>query len=401
MGFSQALSGLNAASANLDVVGNNIANSQTVGFKGARTQFADVFAGAGAGLGARVSGIMQDFSAGNIETTNRNLDLAITGTGFFRFSQNNETVYSRNGQLTLTREGYLENAQGARLMGFPAGIGAGGLPEELQVPAAAIPAVATTQMDAAFNLDAETPVIDRGPAAPQVPFDAADPDTYSYANTGTVFDSQGIAHNVTMYFTKTDAATNQWELQVTVDGGAVIPAHTLSFDTNGALVPATSSYNVNFTFAGAGVDPLNFTLDLDGSTQFGNDFSLDDLSQNGYAAGTLVGVEVDEAGNVLGKYSNEVSEVLGTIVLANFRNPEGLRSLGDNVWAETGTSGQALLGLAGTGLFGNVAAGALESSNVELTKELVDLIIAQRAYQANTQTIKVQDEVLQSAVNLR
>lgn len=397
MGFSQALSGLNAASSNLDVVGNNIANSQTVGFKGARTQFADVFAGAGAGLGARVSGILQDFSAGNVETTNRNLDLAITGTGFFRFSQNNETVYSRNGQLTLTKDGYLENAQGARLMGFPAGAGVGGQPEELQVPAAAIPAVATTQMDAAFNLDAETAEIDRG----TVPFDAADPDTYSYANTGTVFDSQGIAHNITMYFTKTDTATNQWELQATVDGGAVTPAHSLSFDTNGVLDPATSTYGVNFTFAGAGVDPLNFTLDFDGTTQFGNDFSLDNLNQDGYTAGTLVGVEVNEAGNLLGKYSNEVSEVLGTIVLANFRNPEGLNSIGDNVWAETGASGQALLGLAGTGLFGEVAAGALESSNVELTKELVDLIIAQRAYQANTQTIKVQDEVLQSAVNLR
>lgn len=397
MGFSQALSGLNAASANLDVVGNNIANSQTVGFKSARTQFADVFAGAGAGLGARVSGILQDFSAGNIETTDRNLDLAITGTGFFRFSQNNETVYSRNGQLTLTKDGYLENAQGARLMGFPAGVGAGGEPEALQVPAAAIPAVATTAMDAALNLDAESAQIDRGTVA----FDATDPDTYSYANTGTVYDSQGIAHNLTMYFTKTDTANNEWELQVTVDGGAVTPAHTLGFDTNGVLDPATSNYNVNFTFTGAGVDPLNFTLDFDGTTQFGNDFSLDNLTQDGYTAGTLVGVEVDEAGNLLGKYSNEVSEVLGTIVLANFRNPEGLRSLGDNVWAETGTSGQALLGLAGTGLFGEVAAGALESSNVELTKELVDLIIAQRAYQANTQTIKVQDEVLQSAVNLR
>nr|WP_269473325.1 flagellar hook-basal body complex protein [Kineobactrum salinum] len=142
-------------------------------------------------------------------------------------------------------------------------------------------------------------------------------------------------------------------------------------------------------------------MDFDGTTQFGNDFSLDALDQDGFSAGSLVGVTINEAGELMGNYSNEQSQVLGTIVLANFRNPEGLRAAGDNVWAETGASGQALVGLAGTGLFGDIEAGALESSNVDLTRELVDLIIAQRTYQANTQTIKVQDEVLQNAVNLR
>lgn len=396
MGFSQALSGLKAAATNLDVVGNNIANSQTVGFKGAGVQFADVYAGAGAGLGTRVSAILQDFSNGNLETTNRDLDLAISGAGFLRFSQNNEPVYSRNGQLTMTREGFLENAQGARLTGFPAGVGAGGAPAELQVPAGGLAAVPTTSVEASLNLDGRSDIINRG----AVPFDPTDGDTYTYANTGTAFDSQGIQHTMTLYFTKT--ADNTWETRVAVDGADdTVNVGELVFNTNGTLDDGASTFPTYAFAPPGGVDPLTFPIDFDGTTQFGNDFSLDALNQDGYSAGSLVGVTINEAGELMGNYSNEQSQILGTIVLVNFRNPEGLRAVGDNVWAETGTSGQALVGLAGTGLFGDIEAGALESSNVDLTRELVDLIIAQRTYQANTQTIKVQDEVLQNAVNLR
>lgn len=396
MGFSQALSGLNAAATDLDVVGNNIANSQTVGFKGSGVQFADVYAGAGAGLGTRVAGILQDFSNGSIESTGRNLDLAVSGTGFFRFSQNDETVYSRNGQLTLTRDGYLENAQGARLMGFPAGVGTGGQPEVLQVPAGALNAVATSGVEASLNLDATSDTINRG----ATPFDTTDSDSYSYANTGTAYDSLGVQHSMTMYFSKT--ADNTWEVRVAVDGNDdTANVGELVFDANGNLDDGASTYPTYAFAPGGGAAPLDFGIDFDGTTQFGNDFSLDSLTQDGYTAGSLVGVTIDEVGNLVGNYSNEQSQVLGTIVLANFRNPEGLKPIGDNGWSETGESGQELLGLAGTGLFGEVESGALESSNVDLTRELVDLIIAQRNYQANAQTIKVQDEVLQNAVNLR
>ncbi|MBN7795847.1 flagellar hook protein FlgE [Parahaliea mediterranea] len=393
MGFSQALSGLNAAATNLDVVGNNIANSQTVGFKGSGVQFSDVYAGTGAGLGTRVAGILQDFTEGNIDTTNRNLDLAVSGIGFFRFSQNNETVYSRNGQLILTKDGFLENAVGARLMGYPAGTGTGGQPVELNIPASGLPAQASTAVDAALNLDATAPGLNTAA------FDHTDGDTYSYANTGTVYDSLGVQHSVTMYFVKDVANPNQWQVHVGIDGAAPTGPQTLEFDGNGALISgASATYNFAMT---NGANALNFDLDFTGTTQFGRDFAMDDLKQDGYTAGSLVGISFDEAGNIVGNYSNEQSQVLGTIALANFRNPEGLKPVGDNAWAATGASGQELLGLAGTGLFGGIESGALESSNVDLTQELVDLIIAQRNYQANTQTIKVQDEVLQNAVNLR
>lgn len=395
MGFSQALSGLNAAAINLDVVGNNIANSQTVGFKGSSTQFADVYTGALAGQGVRVAGVLQDFANGTLESTGRNLDLGINGEGFFRFLQGEQVVYSRNGQFTLTAEGHLENAQGARLTGFPAGVGTGGQPEVLEVPAGAMPAMPTSAVRASFNLDAGSAAIDRG----AITFDPADGDSYSYANTGTAYDSLGVQRTMTTYFTKTD--DNTWEVRVSVDGDLDTEEGRLVFNGNGTLDEAASEYG-SYDFApGGGADPMSFTLDFDGTTQFGEDFALDSLTQNGHAAGALVGITFDESGSIVGNYSNEQSQVLGTIALANFRNPEGLQMAGDNAWVESGASGQPLLGLAGAGQFGTLEPGALENSNVDLTSELVDLIIAQRNYQANTQTIKVQDEVLQSAVNLR
>lgn len=396
MGFSQALSGLNAAATNLDVVGNNIANSQTVGFKGSSVQFADVYTGALAGQGTRVAAVLQDFSNGTLEATGRNMDLGINGNGFFRFTQNEEVVYSRNGQLTLTSEGYLENAQGARLTGFPAGVGTGGQPETLRVPAGAMNATATSSVEASFNLDATVNSIDRAVTA----FDTADGDSYSYANTGTVYDSLGIQHTMTSYFTKT--GDNTWEVRVAVDGVAdSVNTGELMFNNNGTLDEPASTFPTYSFAPGGGADPLDFAMRFDGTTQFGNDFALDSLTQNGYSAGALVGVSFDQDGNIIGNYANEQSQVLGTIALANFRNPEGLASQGDNAWVETGSSGQPLLGLAGNGQFGSLESGAVEVSNVDLTRELVDLIVAQRNYQANTQTIKVQDEVLQSAVNLR
>lgn len=393
MGFSQALSGLNAAASQLDVVGNNIANSQTVGFKGSSVQFADVYTGAKVGQGVRVSGVLQDFSNGTLESTGRNLDLGINGAGFFRFLQGEQIVYSRNGQLTLTKEGYLENAQGARLTGFPAGVGTGGQPQVLQVPSGGMSASATTGVDATFNLDAESDIITDA-------FDPADDDTYSYANTATVYDSLGVQHTMTLYFVKT--GENEWAVHSAVDG-TVDAANSgqLRFNSNGTLDEANSTFP-DYSFAmNNGADDVTFGINFDGTTQFGQEFDLGSLDQNGYTAGSLVGVTVDDDGNIIGNYANEQSQVLGTLALANFRNPEGLQPAGDNAWVETGTSGQPLLGLAGTGMFGNVESQALEVSNVDLTSELVDLIIAQRNYQANTQTIKVQDEVLQNAVNLR
>lgn len=403
MGFSQALSGLNAAATNLDVIGNNIANSQTVGFKGSRTQFADVFASSQVGLGTRVAAIIQDFSTGTLETTGRAMDLAIDGDGFFRMLQNDQVVYARNGQLNVNAEGYIVNAQGAVLTGYPAGVQSGGSLEALRVPSAALQANATTSVEATLNLDGRVDAID----TTLHPFNAADPDTYNYANNVTLYDSQGNAHNATMYFTKVaadPAATppvgpNTWEMRMAV-GGAVEGPHTMVFDTNGIN---TSIGDFNFTFdpnPGA-VAQINLSINLDDTTQFGDDFDLKAATQDGYASGALVGIAIDKEGRIIGNYSNEQSQELGTIALARFSNMEGLKPAGDNAWVETTESGQALLGSPGAGQFGRIESGTVETSNVELTKQLVDLIIAQRTYQANSQTIKVQDEVLQNAVNLR
>ncbi|WKN24272.1 flagellar hook protein FlgE [Azotobacter vinelandii] len=381
MGFSQALSGLNAASSNLNVVSNNIANSQTVGFKSSTTQFADVYASSRVGLGVQVAGVVQNFTSGNLETTDRSLDLAISGSGFFRFEQAGQVVYSRNGQLTLTPEGYLQNAQGARLLGSNGAI---------QIPADGLQAQPTTEFDATLNLDSGSDVITAA-------FDATDENTYSYANTATVFDSLGNSHELTLYFTKT--GTNEWAVNAALDGAvSASAAQALEFTTSGLLDGYTPT---SFDFAMTnGAADISFELDLTGSTQFGNDFEVSSLDQDGYTAGSLVGFTIEENGNVVGNYSNEQSLVVGQIQLATFRSPEGLQPVGDNAWVETAASGQPLVGTAGSGQFGSLESGVVEASNVDLTKELVNLIIAQRNFQANAQSVSTQSEVLEQAVNL-
>ncbi|QJQ94416.1 MULTISPECIES: flagellar hook protein FlgE [Halomonadaceae] len=417
MSFSQALSGLNASATKLGAIGNNIANSQTVGFKSSSVQFADVYANSRIGLGTQVAGVQQNFNAGNIEATSRNLDLAIAGDGFFRFQQpNGEVVYSRNGQLTMTAAGALINSQGANIMGYPAdadgNIQVGGAPVALSVPADDIPAQATNQVDIGMNLNAGEAIIDR--AATQ--FDMGNPASYSYATNATVYDSLGNARNMTLYFTKVSEAANgsAWEVQAKLAGvdepiqvtqnedlttTPPTAASLLTFDTSGSLSGA-DNFDVVFDDL-PGAAPLAFNLDLSGATQFANTSTVSSLTQDGYTSGALVGITIENDGTVMRNYSNEQSLAAGQIVLANFRNPEGLTPVGDNAWVATAASGQELVGAPGTGLLGGLQAGALESSNVDMSQELVDMIVAQRAYQANSQTIKTQDELLQTAINLR
>jgi flagellar hook protein FlgE len=404
MSFSQALSGLNAQQQSLGAIGNNIANSQTVGFKSSSVLFADVYANSKIGLGTQVAGVQQNFNAGNIEATSRNLDLAIGGDGFFRFQQpNGEIVYSRNGQLTMTAAGDLVNAQGAQIMGYAADengtVQAGGAPVPLSVPADDLPAQATSQVDIGMNLNAGNTVIDRT----AVTFDVGNPASYSYATNATVYDSLGNARNMTLYFTKVgEAGGGSWEVQAKLAGvedPVEVTANGLTFDTSGRLSGAD---NFDVTFAGlAGAADLTFNLDLSGATQFANTSTVNSLVQDGYTSGSLVGITIENDGTVMRRYSNEQSLAAGQIVLANFRNPEGLTPIGDNAWVATATSGQELVGAPGTGLLGSLQSGALEASNVDMSRELVDMIIAQRAYQANSQTIKTQDEILQTAINLR
>ncbi|MFU8783868.1 flagellar hook protein FlgE [Aliidiomarina sp.] len=394
MSFSQSLSGLRAAAENLSVVGNNIANAQTVGFKSSGIQFSDVYADSQGGLGTRVAAIVQNFNEGNLETTNRSLDLAITGNGFFRFSQGNEVMYSRNGQLTMTNDGHLTNAAGARLTGYGAGAAVGSQPGELRVPSGGLQANQTTEIAASLNVDARSENIDRG----VLPFNATDPDSYHYANTVSVYDSLGNRSNAQMYFTK--IADNQWEVRLGRNGELAPEVGTVNFNTNGVLDNVVGLDGFTFN-PGGGAQPMSVAMDIEGTTQFANEFELNNLLQDGYTSGTLVRVAIEEDGSIVGTYTNEQSQVLGTVALASFRNMEGLRPAGDNSWAETADSGPAILGIAGEAQFGNIASGVVEQSNVDLTQELVALIMAQRNYQANAQSIKTQDEVLQATVNLR
>ncbi len=419
MGFSQALSGLNAAASSLDVQGNNIANSQTVGFKSSSAQFADVFANSKVGLGTRMSAVLQDFGEGNLESTGRELDLGISGEGFFRFQQNDQVVYSRNGQLSMTADGYLQNAQGARIMGY--GINAndevqtGGQPQVLQVGTEEMGANATTRVSTVMNLDSReqdgegldtAQLVDAG-GNPQLV-------DYHFSSNFTVYDSLGNGRNVTAYYEKT--AANTWTARIAMDGqvkmdGADPQEYTLQFDANGQLVENAGDVNddgaiagIDFAsadFLGGEPEDLTFDLNLAGSTQFGNTSRTTDLAQDGYTSGAFVGITIEGDGTVMRNYSNEQSRPAGQIAMASFRNPEGLKPEGDNAWTATAASGQELVGAPGTGLLGSVESGAIETSNVDMARELVDMIVTQRAYQANSQTIKTQDEVLQTAINLR
>lgn len=379
MAFSQALSGLSAASTDLNVVSNNISNSQTVGFKSSETQFADVYSGADVGLGTSVSGVVQNFESGSLTTTDNELDLAINGEGFFTFTDGTQTVYSRNGQLTLTADGYLENAAGDQLLGVNGVI---------QIPTTGMQASASTEVDAELNLDASEEII-------TATFDQTDSSTYSYSTTTTLYDSLGISHTSTLYFSKT--ADNTWDVHTAVDGNLLTETQTVEFSSSGLI---TSGETGTYTYDPAnGAAAMSFELDLTGTTQFGND-SEADISQNGYTSGSLVSFTIDETGTVVATYSNDRTQNIDQIQLATFSNENGLQANGDNTWLATNDSGQASLGVASSGSLGSILSGATEDSNVDLTAELVNLIIAQRNFQANAKSVTAQSEVLQQAVNI-
>jgi flagellar hook protein FlgE len=508
MSFQQGLSGLNSAAKSLDVIGNNIANSSTVGFKGSTTEFADVYArslnGAGAtqaGIGVSVAGIAQQFTQGNIETTANPLDIAINGGGFFRTEIGGAVQYTRNGQFSLDKNGYVVTPQGANVTGY--GVAANGqilasTPTPLKISTADMKPVATTKVDTSLNLDSRETI------PTNFPFNANDATTYNKQVPVSVYDTLGNEHTMSMYYVKTGSGT--WDVYAGADGTEItnvnvakagasdptamaardawtaatkaspqdpaavaqalsdyaaavsaavgtaagtaggtaatvtaiqtaatdagstvgytpdevdkdvaaavsvpsIPIGTLKFDSNGALSaalmsPQTLPLAVSFPVypATGAKETLSIKVGFNGSTQYGADTSEKLTTQDGYTAGHLQRFSAAADGTLLGQYSNGQTKPLGQIVLANFTNSGGLEPIGNNSWVETSASGTPLLGTAGTGSFGVLQASATESSNVDLTAELVNMITAQRVYQANAQTIKTQDSVLQTLVNLR
>jgi flagellar hook protein FlgE len=410
MSFQQGLSGLNAASKSLEVTGNNVANSSTVGFKSAQAQFADVYAssltGGGAsqvGIGTSVSTVAQQFTQGNVTASNNPLDLAINGGGFFRLSSGGAITYSRNGQFQLDKNGGIVNAKGAHLTGFgvsAAGVLATGAPTNLVINTADLAPKATTAVGLLVNLDSreKTPVT--------TPFSATDPTSYNRSTSVSVFDSLGNAHVLQSYFVKSATATSTWDVYGTADGTALVTplVGTLTFNTDGGLTALPAAQPFNAVVAPAttpGAGSLAFKFDFTGTTQFGSTFGLNTQTQDGYTSGKLSGFATGADGNITGRYTNGKSATLGQVVLSNFTNPNGLQNLGNNVWTETAASGGPLDGTPNSGNLGVLQSSAVEDSNVDLTAELVNMITAQRFYQANAQTIKTQDQVLQTLVNLR
>lgn len=406
MAFNIGLSGLNAASNDLDVTSNNIANANTTGFKAGRAEFGDVFAQAAnnlsnalIGSGVKLEAVRQNFGQGNVNFTNNTLDLAISGSGLFTLSDNGAIVYSRAGAFGPDNQGFVVNSAGQRLQVYPADPATGvvdtGRLSDLQLVMANNPPSSTTKITVGTNLPANaTP-----PALS--PFDPADPATYNSTASLTVFDSLGASHTANLFFTKT-ASPNEWTVQTLVDGAAVGSPQTLTYDNNGVLTsPASGRITLPAVTLTNGASALNMTLDLADSSQFGSQFSVASLQQNGFATGRLTGLSVSDTGVIQANFTNGQSKALGQVALSDFVNPQGLQQLGDTNWAETFASGPPIRGAAGAGSFGNIQSGALEASNADISKELVNLITAQRNYQANAQSIQAESTIMQTILQVR
>lgn len=406
MSFSQGLSGLNAASQALDVVGNNIANSQTIGFKSGSISFADVFAGSQIGMGVQVSGVRQNFSDGVLGQGTGSLDMGIQGNGFFRLvSEAGQVFYSRNGQFKTNENGYIINDTGMQLTGYqasgtPPTIQPGAAIGPIQIPTGQMPARASDSGIMKGNLDSGSEVID-----PALEFDPKDSNSYNSVSQIDAYDSLGNRHTINVYFVKT--GDNQWKIHtsdttapiVDGDGKAQYQEMDIAFDsagqltTNPARVPiAGAAYN--------GAEALQFELDMTGMTQQATETAMESPSTTGYPPGMMNGFTVGDSGQIIASYSNGQQQLLGQVVLANFTNAGGLASSGNNAWTETPPSGQPVVGIAGTGNLGNLYGNKVEASNVDLSQEMVNMIIFQRNYQSNSQTIKTQSELLQTLVNL-
>ncbi|MBN3835856.1 flagellar hook protein FlgE [Burkholderia sp. Ac-20344] len=414
MGYQQGLSGLSGASNALDVIGNNIANANTVGFKSSTAQFADMYANSVAtstntqiGIGTALNAVEQNFGQGTINTTNSSLDVAINGNGFFQMSNNGVTTYSRDGTFQRDKNGYIVDSQGRNLMGYAANTGGGVINTAqtvpLQAPTTNIAPTATTKISAQFNLNSQDTV------PTKTPFSATDNTTYNYSTSIQVYDSLGGSQAVNMYFVKSAAGT--WEAYAGVQGGATTDLGTVNFNTSGAIqstttgtppVPTTSVGQFQFTVPNTdgSATPQSLTLDLTGTTQYGGKDGVNNLAQDGYASGTLTTYTIGTDGKLTGNYSNGQTAVLGQIALANFNNPNGLVNLGGNQYAESAASGVPQVSAPGSTNHGTLQGSALENSNVDLTSQLVNLITAQRNYQANAQTIKTQQTVDQTLINL-
>ncbi|MGU3414516.1 flagellar hook protein FlgE [Enterobacteriaceae bacterium C34A] len=406
MSFSQGLSGLNAAAKALDVVGNNIANSQTFGFKAGSIAFADVFSGMD-GLGVQVAGVNQNFGQGAMATTGGILDLAISnGRGFFRMvNQDGGVFYGRNGQFESDKEGNIYNlTNGLYLTGYmasgtPPTIEPGASVGPIQIPQGGMAPQASTKGSLVGNLKADDDKIAKAP------FKADDEDSFNFQTQVDAYDSLGNKHVMKIYYAQT--APGEWTVyahdstapKLDVNGDPVFSSQKLSFDPNGKMTGTSNLLIEGEAFNGA--TALSFDLDMSDMTKHSTESTARLGSSDGYPPGSYQGFSLSDGGDVTVKYSNGLTQVLARVVLADFPNEGGLSSKGGNAWEETAQSGQPFLGTSGSGSFGTIKGGQLESSNVDLGSEMVNMIVYQRNYQSNSQTIKTQSELLQTLVNMR
>jgi flagellar hook protein FlgE len=405
MSFGIALSGINAAQSDLAVTANNVANSQTTGFKQSRSEFAELFAVSPQGVsrtqtghGVKLAAVAQQFTQGNIEATSNSLDLAISGQGFFVLSDSGALGYTRAGAFKTDNTGYVVSNEGQRLQVYPAtangSFNTATLSDLRLVTSDSAPS-ATANAEMVFNLPANAT------QPTTATFDPTDTTSYNNSTSLTVYDSLGAAHTASMYFVKS-ATPNSWDSYQYVDGVAVGGAQTLTYSANGALTaPPGGSVSYGTYTPTTGASPITVAFDLSRTTQFGDTFGVTNVTQDGYTTGRMVGISIDSTGVVQARYTNGRSLALGQIAIASFANPQGLQSIGDTNWVETFTSGQALNGQAGNSGFGLIQSGSLEQSNVDITAQLVKMIVAQRNFQANAQMISTEDQITQSIINMR
>ncbi|MBM2884218.1 flagellar hook protein FlgE [Chromobacterium amazonense] len=423
MGFQQGLSGLNAASVQLDTIGNNVANASTVGFKSSRTEFGDLYGqtlygitATTPGIGVQVQGITQNMTSGNIETTGRSLDLAINNSGFFIVQTPNGTqAYTRNGEFQVNNQGYIVGTSGNYLQGWTANAAGGisyGPVGKLQLTNTSISPVPTSKLSLAVQLNSNSTT----PTGTGIPpyNNPAVSTSYNWSNNQTVYDSLGNSHQMVFYYTLTSQAAtgNTWTVNAYVDGNQVTSTGTypltLGYNTNGLLSTVNG--------AAPGAVPLSFTIappngssastsqtvnvNFANSTQIAQQSATLSATQDGIAPGTLQSINISSNGTIQASFSNSQTKTIGQVALANFVNPQGLQAMGGNLWSETNNSGTPTTNVPGTGNTGTLSAGQVEDSNVNLTNELVNMITTQRYYQANAQTVKTQDTLIQTLLNI-
>ena len=446
MSFSTALSGLNAATADLNVKSNNIANVNTTGFKESRAEFGDVFAVSAFGTSSKtaigsgtvLNNVAQQFTQGNLEFTDNGLDLAISGEGFFAMApsqDSGEIIYTRAGAFGVNKEGYIVNSQGNYLRAFPVesngDIATTSIDSAtaLQLPKAQGAAKATTAVGLPLNLPSNGTALNDG-AGGVLAINPFDPNTYEDSTPVTVYDSLGNEHVITTYYQKIDATVatpantdNQWQMDVYISADEIKQPSTpvpvgaspnqlvklggaskiINFNSDGSLVtPAQTSLALSGTIElKSGAADQTIALNLSDSTQNSGSFTVGSLQVDGYATGRLTGVKVSDDGVIRATYSNGEAVAIGKLALARFENAQALNKIGNSAWSETTDSGRPISGEAGTGNFGQIQSGALENSNVDLTKELVGLITAQRNFQANSKAIETNNAITQTIINIR